>query len=273
MDGKNGYNSYRVGIPAAFNEVFSHFYFGENRSSEAITQTLLPSFQTILIFCFGTPASLTTSHGDELVIDKCLVLGPIKQAFTYTLPAQSDVMVVTFKDDAFFRLFGTAVISQSEPVHPDRLLDENCFTILWSKLNELTDNHDRIDYILDFCRPYIRERNAVAAQIASFDNPGLSAVKELSEHNDLSERTLQITHKKHFGYSAKEIGRYQRFLKAIELIQANVTSNSFKIDWFEVVELCGYYDQSQLVHDFKYYLNLTPSKYLKFQQGICNARG
>lgn len=71
-----------------------------------------------------------------------------------------------------------------------------------------------------------------------------------------------------WGYSAKEISRHQRFLKAVELVQNMALSNS-KADWFDVVNKCGYYDQSQLIHDFKHYTHLSPSKYLKFQQDIC----
>jgi AraC-like DNA-binding protein len=44
------------------------------------------------------------------------------------------------------------------------------------------------------------------------------------------------------------------------------------MDWFEVINECGYYDQSQLIHDFKHYINLSPAKYLKFQQDICNPK-
>lgn len=155
-------------------------------------------------------------------------------------------------------------------MNPDELLNENCFNLLWSELRKKNDNEARVNYILDFSKPYIRDRNRIADQIASFDATNLNPVKKISEKNQVSERTVQLNHKKYFGYSAKEISRYQRFLKAIQHIQAIASSNNAKMDWFEVINECGYYDQSQLIHDFKHYLNLSPSKYLKFQQGICN---
>ena len=91
-----------------------------------------------------------------------------------------------------------------------------------------------------------------------------------SQHHQ-SERNIQTIHKKHLGYSAKELNHYQRFLRAIELIQ-DIASKSSKIDWFKIINECGYYDQSQLIHDFKNYINLSPTKYLKFQQDICNPK-
>ncbi|HEY0298211.1 MAG TPA: AraC family transcriptional regulator [Arachidicoccus sp.] len=50
----------------------------------------------------------------------------------------------------------------------------------------------------------------------------------------------------------------------------SIASNAKKIDWFDIISECGYYDQSQLIHDFKHYINLSPVKYLSFQQDICN---
>jgi AraC-like DNA-binding protein len=272
MDNKDTFDSYRIAVPPAFGEVFSHFYFAGNRSGEFITQTLLPSYQTIMVFSFGTPACFITRQNDKVAVDKCLVVGPIKHAFDYMLSPQSEILVANFKDDAFFRFFGDAAISQNIPVHPDVLLNENCFTLLWSELNKISDNRSRVDRVLDFCRPYLRNHDLIAGQIAGFDNNNLSPIKEISEKNNLSERTVQLSHKKHFGYSAKEIGRYQRFLKAIQLIQTIASSNTAKMDWFEIINECGYYDQSQLIHDFKHFLNLSPSKYLKFQEAICNPR-
>lgn len=271
MTNENFYSG-RITVPPLFEEVFSHFYFAENRSNSPISQTLLPSYQTLMVFNFGAPATFITKQQDEIAIEKCLVAGPIKQAFLYTLPPKANILVANFKDDAFFRFFGTAVIAENFPVHPDELMNENCFTVLWQELSRMNDTNTRVQYILDFCKPYLQHRDPITAQITSFDDNGQSPVKAISESNDLSERAIQLHHKKHLGYSAKELGRYQRFLKAIQLIQAMAT-NTAKPDWFEIINECGYYDQSQLIHDFKHYINLTPSKYLKFQQGICHARG
>jgi AraC-like DNA-binding protein len=269
---RENYHSGRITVPSLFEEVFSHFYFARNSSEEAVTQTLLPSYQTMMVFNFGAPVSFTTRLQDVLEIEKCLVLGPVKQAFAYTLPPKAEILVANFKDDAFFRFFGTAIIAGNSPVHPDELLNENCFTVLWQELKQMHDNNSRVQYILDFCKPYLQHRDPITAQITGFDETGQSAIKAISENNNVSERAVQLHHKKHLGYSAKELARYQRFLKAIQLIQTTATGTG-KMDWFEIISECGYYDQSQLIHDFKHYLNLTPLKYLKFQQGICSSRG
>jgi len=265
------YNSYRISAPTEFEDVFSHFYYAENRSGELVEKTLLPSYQTIMIFSFGTPASFISKNNEQIDVEKCMVLGPIKQAFKYILPDGAEILVCNFKDDAFFRFFGSRDLTESLAMHPDELLDQNCFTTLWSELKKIDSNENRVKAVLDFCRPYLRNRNEIAEQIASFDRTIFSPIKEISRMNQLSERSLQANHKKHFGYSSKEIYRYQRFLKAIQIIQL-ISGQNTKVDWFDIINQCGYYDQSQLIKDFKYYINITPSKYLKFQESICDPK-
>lgn len=265
------YTSLTIAVPAVYEDIFSHFYFAENMTSETISKTLLPSYQTILIFNFGTPAILYSSQKTEIDIDKCLVLGPIKQAFSYSLPPNCGILVANFKDDAFYNFFGNAAVAEHLPIHPDDLLDENCFTSLWTQLNKIKDNNDRVEYILKFSKPYLKQKNLIAEKLVSFKDSNLNPIKSIANTQNQTERNIQLNHKKHLGYTAKEISRYQRFLKAVEFIQ-NIASSSGKIDWFDIINDCGFYDQSQLIHDFKHYLNLSPTKYLKFQQDICNPK-
>jgi AraC-like DNA-binding protein len=264
-------NNYKIAVPSAFEAVFSHFYFAENKTSLPITKTLLPSFQTMLVFVFGTKASMNSNQNTALEVDKCLVLGPIKQAFDYTLAPDSEMLVANFKDDAFYRFFGNALLTHSLPLDPDTLLPENCFTTLWEELKELTDTKERVDFILKFCEPYLQDQNTISTLLAEFKEETLNPIKAIAAQTNQTERNIQLHQKKFFGYTVKEVNRYERFLKAVEQIENNITNES-KTDWLNIVDQCGYYDQSQLIHDFKYYMNISPTKFLKFQNDICNPK-
>lgn len=266
-----GYNSARISVPSEFEDVFSHFYIAENKSQEAIEKTLLPSYQTIMIFNFGAPTAIITKTNEEITVEQCIVLGPIKHAFNYILPPGAEIFVCNFKDDAFFRFFGQVGLAQGIAQHPDELIDQNCFSILWSQLQQVDSNEKRVHTLLAFSKPYLQSRNEIAEQISRFDRTTFSPIKEISKKSKLSERSIQANHKKHFGYTAKEIYRHDRFLKAIQILQSLSYENA-KVDWFEIVEQCGYYDQSQLIKDFNYFLHLSPSKYLKFQAAICDPK-
>lgn len=272
MENAEENNNYRIAVPSAFETVFSHFYFAENKTEFPITKTLLPSFQTILAFNFGTKSSLKSQQNTFLEVEKCIVLGPIKQAFDYTLEPGSQILVANFKEDAFYRFFGNALLTHSLPIHPDVLIAQNCFDVLWEELKIIPDTKDRVDYILEFCKPYLGEQNAIIALLADFKEESLNPIKAIASQINQTERNIQLHQKKFFGYTIKEISRYERFLKAVDLIQ-KTSVNDEKTDWFLIVEQCGYYDQSQLIHDFKYYMNISPTKFLKFQSDICSSKG
>ncbi|MBC9928892.1 helix-turn-helix domain-containing protein [Chitinophaga qingshengii] len=262
------YHDYRLPVPPEFETVFSHFYFAANNSASPVSKTLLPSFQTIMVFNFGAKARLISRQKTEIEVDKCIVLGPIKSVFDYVLPSGAQILVANFKDDAFYRFFGKASLSDHLPIHPDEAMEENCFTYLWHQLNGITGVPDKIDRILDFCRPYLKLQDSTAAMLANFKDDTLNPIKSVAEETGQTERNLQLIHKKYFGYSAKEISRYQRFIKAIGLIQQTLLSIN-KVDWFDIIAECGYYDQSQLIHDFKHFIHLSPKNFVKFQQDIC----
>lgn len=264
------YRNYRLPVPLEFEDVFSHFYIAENTTGVSVTKTLLPSFQTIMVFNFGATASLVSKQGTAIEVYKCIVLGPIKQAFEYTLPAGAKILVANFKGDAFYRFFGRAFLSDHLPVHPDEAMEENCFTYLWHQLNSIATDTEKIDRILDFCRPYLKLQNTVSTLLGNLKSGHVNPIKSVAEEMGQSERNIQLAQKKYFGYSAKEVNRYQRFIKAIGLIE-QTTASANEIDWFEIIGQCGYYDQSQLIHDFQHFLGFSPKTFLKFQQDICQA--
>ncbi|MCF0074223.1 helix-turn-helix domain-containing protein [Dyadobacter sp. CY261] len=270
MKQENGiYSDQRIAVPVEFADFFTHFYAAQNNSEQDVKKTLIPSFQTIIVFSFG-PSIKFKSCGNSLELNECVILGPIRQVIEYTLPPGAHLLIANFKDDAFYRFFGPAVLSDQMAVHPDELLDENCFTRLWLRLkNESTTN--RIALILDFCRPYLRPRHLSVTRFTEekADYTVVNPIKTVAQKTGQSERNVQLNHKKYFGFTAKEKARYEKFSKALQLLQ----TSSGKIDWHQIAETCGYYDQSQLIRDFNHYLNLSPGRYIKFQKDICKAGG
>lgn len=264
------YNEYRISVPEEFENVFTHFYFAENISENPVTKTLLPTYQTILLFCFGENATMSTREKTIVEVNKCMIFGPVRQAFDYSLPAGCSILVANFKDDAFFRFFGKISIEQSVR-HPDELLEENCFTDLWHQLTVLDSTTAQVSHILEFCKPYLQQQDMTGELLSNFEDPLLNPIKVIAEQTHQTERNIQRKQKEQFGYSLKELTRYNRFLKAIKIIEEE-TGKQNKVKWFSIIDECGYYDQSQLIHDFRHFINISPAQYLKFQQEICNPK-
>ena len=263
------YHNFRIAVPADYKNVFSHFYFAENKSDYNIKRILFPSYQTILIFNFGTKAVLYSKANTKIEIDKCVVIGTIRKAFEYALPPQSKILVINFKDDAFYRFFGNASLTENLPFNPDEILSQNCFTVLWAKLSKIEDVYQQVNCILTFCNPFLKHRDKIAEQLANFSEKSLNPIQTIASNNNQTVRNIQIKQKEYFGYTAKEIIRYKRFLKAVKYLE-KMDPKASRVDWFNIINECGYYDQSQLIKDFKLYLDTSPTKYLKCQQDMCN---
>ena len=140
---KDKHISFRIDPPEEIQEIVTHFYVAQNNSDKAITKKLVPTFQTILVFSFGNLTQLVSDENTPIEVGKCVVLGPVKNSFTYRIPSGGQLLVVNFKDDAFYRFFGEAMLGQGRPIHPDQLLTENCFDNLWHQLSELPTSEER----------------------------------------------------------------------------------------------------------------------------------
>jgi len=262
------YVSYRIEPPLEFSEIVTHFYVARNEGSLPVTKTLIPTFQAILIFNFGAPGMLLFDENTEAFQGKCLVLGPIKKPLGYTLAATSEIFVVNFKDDAFYRFFGNVMHGLDAPKNPDDFLENDCFEQLWQKLLQVGSDGKRIELLLDFCQPYLEERDPIASQLTSFDDETQNEVKAIAADLKLTERTIQKAYKKRFGFTAKEKARYQRFLRVIRDV-GDATTN---VDWQQLTHRHNYYDQSHLIRDFKLYLGVSPQHYLKLRNDMCMGR-
>lgn len=274
-----GYESRVIPAPAGWEAVVSHFYYAANTGTTGITKTLLPTFQTILAFSFGPEilVNISAEGGPprSFTTGRSMVIGPVKKALEYTLAPGSEMLVVNFKWDTFYRLFGSSLQGAGNYLQdPDQLLNSHCFSSLWEELKKESDLNVRIDKLLDMAAAYLDARDEAAGHIvnsaARTDTDLLNPVKVIAAQSGRNERTVQLHYRKYLGYSSKEMARYQRFLKAVQLLQ-ETDARADTADWFEIIHQCGYYDQSHLIRDFRYFLDLSPSAYLRLQEDICLA--
>lgn len=262
---KEAIKSCRIAAPESYSEVVTHFYMARNDSALSVTKTLVPTFQAMLVFNFGTLAKAIMDGDRKSYSGKCFVFGPVKKQLTYIVYPGTELLVVNFKDDAFYRFFGNVMFGQHAPENPDALLATDCFEQLGHRLSLMERVEERIQTLLHFCEPYLQERNPIVTQLADFSNEKQNDIKAVAIDRKVSERTVQKTYKKHFGFTSKEKQRYQRFLTLIRELQGTKQI----VDWQDITYRYGYYDQSHLIRDFNYYLGVSPQQYLKFRQDMC----
>ncbi|PLX23684.1 MAG: hypothetical protein C0597_00730 [Marinilabiliales bacterium] len=112
--------------------------------------------------------------------------------------------------------------------------------------SNLNDRKRRLNEILNFC----------------YSDNTILTVDEICRSLQISYRTMYRIFKKEIGICPKKYLEIVRFNKVCNLL------NKFPdMDWTELVYLCGYYDQSHFIHDFKSIMNCSPEKYIDLQVG------
>jgi hypothetical protein len=217
---KQEYREHRIPATQEFENVFT-ILLRRKRFRTSCDQNPASYLSDDSLVLFRRTGFYVTHEKTIITVDECMVFGPVRQSFDYTLPSKTSILVANFKDDAFYRFWQRAIESHVVQ-HPDDLLKENCFANLWYQLTTLQSPEEQVNFILNFCRPYLRARDQTSLLLSNFEQDHLNPVKTIAEQIQQTERNIQHKQKKQFGYSLKEINRYLRFLKAIRLIEEKV---------------------------------------------------
>lgn len=229
---------------------------------------LSPNLEMLLIFSFGEPLRYTFEHNGELKqpMDDIMVLGPLRQLLTYERAGGTDILVLPFVLDGFYRLLGIS------PDHLDLSADDDPrFAGIAARLEDMhatlanyTDPMERAAAAERLVLRAVAPPEAASVPLLqgrdALHDPSLNPVKVIAEQWDITERAVQQRFRKYGGYSPKELIRFLRFKEVVNWLLANPTS---KPDWFFLIEKFGYHDQSHLIKDFKQYTGAPPKEFLR----------
>jgi AraC-like DNA-binding protein len=88
------------------------------------------------------------------------------------------------------------------------------------------------------------------------------AVRDVAREAGLSQRRFIQLFAREVGMSPKLFCRVRRFRQALETVRHIALPN-----WAQVAMDCGYYDQSHLIHDFRFFSSLSPMEYVRQRSG------
>jgi AraC-like DNA-binding protein len=264
---------FHINMEAPLNEVIAHIYCIQTpQDFEKTDQHLSPNMEMMLIFNFGKPVNV--SFADEqytgLKINKAAVIGPLRKMLNYELLPESNLIIIAFNANGFYRLFQLPMDRLGgEPVNdPDALLRTTGFLDLWTMMNDVSSLSGKIELLKVYATAFIKEAENASTPllhgIPYFNNPSIQPVRAIAMDSDLSERTIQLRFKKYLGYSPKELLRFLRFKQVIRSI---LNKENREVDWYGLIEEFGYHDQSHLIKDFHHYLGTTPQKFVKEMVG------
>jgi AraC-like DNA-binding protein len=83
-------------------------------------------------------------------------------------------------------------------------------------------------------------------------------VRHVAREVSLSQRRFIQLFAREVGMSPKLFCRVRRFQETLETVRQIAVPN-----WARLAVDCGYYDQSHLIHDFRFFSNLSPTEYIR----------
>lgn len=259
----------------ALEEIISSFYcFRTEKEAQKHVKCVTPNLEMMLILNFGKPFQVSFTEKQFLPqsIEKFALVGPLRNSFYYEVLPSSEVIVINFLLDGFYRVFKMNLSSFSGDIilNTDALLSLFPIENWWNDLNTYNDLSGKVKNLqAHLCQ---------TAQSSEAKKLGLIYKETLSSkaiihtlyktpHNaDVSSRTVQINFKKYFGYSVKERIRYERFKSTASYL---LSLHTHSVNWSAIVELFGYYDYSHLYKDFKKFISKTPTQFLRDAANFC----
>src|SRR5690606_24544978 len=87
------------------------------------------------------------------------------------------------------------------------------------------------------------------------ESGGTVRATALAREAGYSRKHLVELFNREVGLSPKALARIHRFRHALRQMQSSPSK-----PWAEIAALCGYYDQSHLIHDFRQFAGLSPAE-------------
>ncbi|WP_341835993.1 helix-turn-helix domain-containing protein [Chitinophaga pollutisoli] len=229
---------------------------------------LSPNLEMLLIFSFGTPVRYTFENKGEpeRMMDKIMILGPLRRMLTYERAGGTDILVLPFVLDGFYRLLGISPdgIDPGSPDDPRFAQTAGLLAAMHDRLAGYTDPMERAAAAESFVLRAVAPPEAASVPLLqgrdALHDPNLNPVKVIAGQWDITERAVQQRFRKYGGYSPKELIRFLRFKEVVNWLLAHPDE---KPDWFFLIEKFGYHDQSHLIKDFKLYTGAPPREFLR----------
>lgn len=194
-----------------------------------------------------------------------IYLEPVKSRGTILVAEEdSSLLLIKVEPNLQFALLSKALFDSNDEIKP----------VEFSGLEDLWQfNYEKIEVTYRVVVQFIN------AQFASASTPdsvvsqcmnlmrqmnGAIKIKDLNERVGVSKSTLEDKFNKELGISPKEFCKIEKinyFLSKFDRYKNEKTLTQLTFD-------SGYYDQSHLIKEFKYFVNMSPRKYLNETQQL-----
>ncbi|MGF1567629.1 MAG: DUF6597 domain-containing transcriptional factor [Nodosilinea sp.] len=188
------------------------------------------------------------------------ICGVHSQGFIIAKDQNCSVMGAHFKPGgsaAFFTLPGGQLHNQIISLEE---LWQGSATELRDRLLEKPTTETRFlaleQFLLSFMQP-LSHHPVVDFALREFERLPTSPVSTVTSQIGFSTRHFNQLFRDRVGLTPKLYCRVRRLQKVLNLLNGKAP-----IDWMDIAFTCGYFDQAHLIHDFRTFVNCTPTEYV-----------
>ncbi|WP_306353025.1 helix-turn-helix domain-containing protein [Flavobacterium sp. '19STA2R22 D10 B1'] len=245
--------------------IIKHYLFLDTQAEEVKKLRLFSDGNMGLVFSFKNNLiqGFTTQNIPEYLPDT-FVYGQLNSFKNLYCQGDTSLLIVVFHAYGLNNVLNIASNELKDNIIQTTDLFGTDATNLQEQLMEQITIQGKINSVEDFFRKLVSRKSTPSPSlvITSIDfivkNKGIVSIPQLTAFTGCSERKLERVFTEKIGVSPKKfsgIVKLHTFLKSIK-------SNKEKLNLTSLAYETGYYDQPNLIREFKKYTGLTPSQYL-----------
>jgi len=265
---------FRIHIPrfplSQFVEVFI-FYEGITHAHQV--DRFLPNGDTEILIDFHDEPQYIYDNDSLRKIQACRhVWASGVRTRPITIPSgnAAAMMVIAFKKGKAAPFFPFPMNEVADRVVDADLVWGRDFCDLRELLLETKDIEPRFAIAEEFLiRKFHSRMNlnpCVAFAVQEMTNgPDSISIARMNHQIGYSQKHFTEMFRKQVGITPKAYLKIMRFQKAVQTIDAAAT-----VDWGQISQECGFFDQAHFINDFKHFSGFTPAEYAEIQTNYQN---
>ena len=255
------------------NQFVDHFIYYEGYNPAHTIDRFLPDGNTEIIFDFHDGPQYIYDNETLKEIQAChhVWASGVRTGYI-SIPSgkQAAMFVISFKKGMAYPFFPVPMNEMSDRVVDADLLWGRNFAHLREHMLEINEVALKFVAAENFLLKHFQNRFtlnpavefAVAEIIQSPDQLNLGRV---SQKVGYSQKHFISMFKQQVGTTPKAYLKIIRFQKAVAEIEERRDVN-----WTNISQDCGFYDQAHFIHDFKFFSGFTPGEYVRRKNDVLN---
>ncbi|WP_028585841.1 helix-turn-helix transcriptional regulator [Desulfogranum mediterraneum] len=224
-------------------------YSAHSAKSLATSNPIIPDGCVDIIFDLNVPTQ-----------SKCLVVGPMTKPIQNT---KSNLFGARFKPGMASLFFPSPLKEMVDQIVEINDLQGQETDTMADSLANMNCPQERLSRISSMFQQILSDQPVFEKQIQSAISiielsSGRVSIQEITQKIGCSRQHLTRKFQRHTGLTPKFFSQVVRVNRLIEIYKTNSTSSLG-----DLAQICGYYDQSHMISEFKKITGITPQSFLK----------